>query len=47
VRGLEGLCLRDPPIAVPGFTKLLAWHERTQHDPAMVWLRERLAERAA
>ncbi|WP_395392976.1 LysR family transcriptional regulator [Novosphingobium sp. BL-8A] len=47
VRGLEGLCLRDPPIAVPGFTKLLAWHERTQQDPAMVWLRERLAERAA
>lgn len=32
-----------PPLAVPGFTKILAWHERLQHDAAHSWIRERLA----
>ncbi|QSR20371.1 LysR family transcriptional regulator [Novosphingobium sp. KA1] len=43
VRGLESLCLRDPPLEVPGFSKILVWHERSHHAPAMAWLRERLA----
>ena len=44
VQGLVGLAVVEPPLAVPGFTKLLVWHERTQLDPAMSWLRSRLAE---
>lgn len=34
----------EPPFAVQGFTKTLAWHERTHHDPAYKWLRELIAE---
>lgn len=44
VRGMRGLVAFPPPLAVPGFTKILAWHERTHHDPAMAWLRERIAQ---
>lgn len=33
----------EPPLTIPGFTKILAWHERLQHDPAHSWIRERLA----
>lgn len=43
VDGAEGLVLRDPPIAVPGFTKVAVWHERMHHDPAHAWMRDRLA----
>ena len=43
VRGEAGVCLREPPLDVPGFTKLLVWHERTQRDLAMSWLREQIA----
>ncbi|WP_436404883.1 hypothetical protein [Escherichia coli] len=27
------------PIKIPGFTKSMAWHERTHHDPAHQWIR--------
>jgi len=27
------------PLSVPGFTKSMAWHERTHHDPAHRWIR--------
>lgn len=37
------LLIQAPPIAIPGFTKILAWHERLQSDPAQKWIRERLA----
>lgn len=43
VAGVEGLVASEPPLAVPGFTKILVWHERTQHDAALGWLRGRLA----
>ncbi|MCK1968197.1 LysR family transcriptional regulator [Franconibacter sp. IITDAS19] len=33
-----------PPLAIPGFTKAAAWHERTHHHPAHRWLREVLFE---
>ncbi|MBB6054741.1 LysR family transcriptional regulator [Tolumonas osonensis] len=33
------LCVTEPPLAIPGFTKVAAWHERTHHDPAHQWLR--------
>lgn len=29
-----------PPLEIPGFTKVLAWHERTHRNPAHRWLRE-------
>lgn len=39
-----GLALMDPPVAIPGFSKTLAWHERTHHDPAQRWVRELLVQ---
>jgi DNA-binding transcriptional LysR family regulator len=44
VDGADGLVLLEAPLAVPGFTKILAWHERTHHAPALAWLRERIAD---
>jgi len=38
--GIGGLALREPPLAIEGFTKVMAWHERTHHDPAQRWLRD-------
>ncbi len=42
VAGVDGLALFDPPVAVPGFTKVAAWHERTHRDAGQRWLRELL-----
>jgi len=42
VAGLEGLAVLEPPLPVPGFTKLVAWHERTHRDAGHRWLRELL-----
>lgn len=42
VSGMQGLAISEPPIAVPGFTKIAAWHERTHHDSAHRWIRELL-----
>lgn len=44
VEGEPGLALVAPPLAIPGFTKVAAWHERTQHDEGQRWLRELLGE---
>jgi DNA-binding transcriptional LysR family regulator len=30
----------EPPLAIPGFTMVTAWHERTHHEPAQRWLRD-------
>ena len=30
------------PVEVPGFDVILAWHTRTQNEPAHVWLREEI-----
>lgn len=38
----EGLVVLDPPLAIPSFTKLLAWHERAHRDPGQRWVRELL-----
>lgn len=42
----RGLPLRvvEPPLALPGFTISLLWHERWQHDPGHRWLRELICE---
>ncbi|MFT4075757.1 MAG: LysR family transcriptional regulator [Asticcacaulis sp.] len=44
VADLEGLAIFDPPIEIPGFTKIVAWHERTHRDPGHRWLRDLLFE---
>lgn len=38
------ICVQEPPVAIHGFTKSMAWHERTHRDPAQQWLRELLHE---
>lgn len=35
----QGLATLRIPLTVPGFTKSMAWHERTHKDPAQCWLR--------
>ncbi|WGL17755.1 LysR substrate-binding domain-containing protein [Microbulbifer bruguierae] len=45
LEGVEGLTQVEPPIAVPGFTKVAAWHERTHRDPGQAWVRQILFER--
>ena len=36
---MQGLTVSMPPLDIPGFTKVAVWHERTNHDPAQIWLR--------
>lgn len=38
-----GLVMLPPPLVIPGFSKIMAWHDRTHHHKGHVWLRERLA----
>ncbi len=47
VADLPGLVVFEPPIEVPGFTKVAAWHERTHRDVAHRWLRGLLFETCA
>lgn len=39
-----GLIMLEPPIDIPGFSKAVAWHERTHHDPGQKWLRSLLID---
>lgn len=39
-----GMFVCDTPASVQGFTKSMAWHERTHRSPAQVWLRGLLLE---
>lgn len=39
-RCADRLRIVAPPVPIPGFTMVAAWHERAQHDPAHQWLRE-------
>jgi DNA-binding transcriptional LysR family regulator len=41
-----GLVVRRLPIPVPDYAVHLAWHQRTAHDAAHRWVRERLLETA-
>lgn len=45
-RNLPGLAVTEPPLTLPGFTKNLAWHERTHRDAGQRWLRALLVETA-
>jgi len=39
-----GLVIFNPPVEIPGFTKTVAWHERTHHVPGHRWARALLAQ---
>jgi len=43
-RHRDGLCVVEPPVDIPGFSKTLAWHERTHHDEAHRWIRSLMIE---
>jgi len=43
----DGLAISTPPLAIPGFTKVMAWHERTHRDAGHRWLRELLVASCA
>jgi DNA-binding transcriptional LysR family regulator len=36
----DGLAIVEVPVNVPGFSKTLAWHERTHRSPGHQWIRE-------
>ncbi|VFS67219.1 Symbiotic regulator homolog 1 [Kluyvera cryocrescens] len=38
------ICVQEPPVEIQGFTKSMAWHERSHRDAAQQWLRELLHE---
>jgi DNA-binding transcriptional LysR family regulator len=38
----DGLAVLEAPLAIPGFTKIAAWHDRTQRDPGRHWVRSLL-----
>jgi DNA-binding transcriptional LysR family regulator len=40
----NGLVMLEPPVDIPGFSKTVAWHERTHHDPGHKWLRSLLID---
>jgi DNA-binding transcriptional LysR family regulator len=42
VTGRPELAVSELPLAVPGFAKVAAWHERTHRDPGYRWVRELL-----
>lgn len=44
LHGARGLIVRPPPLEVAGFTKILAWHARTQADPRQRWVRDLLVQ---
>jgi len=43
VRDVTGLEVMPPPLDIPGFTKVAAWHERSHLSAAHQWLRQQLA----
>ncbi|HBU88841.1 MULTISPECIES: LysR family transcriptional regulator [Acinetobacter] len=40
----SGIISKQPPIEVGGYNKLMAWHERTHHDPIQQWFRNFIIE---
>lgn len=39
---LDGLEVVRPPVEIAGFTKTMAWHDRTERDPGLRWIRSLL-----
>lgn len=44
IKDSQGLALVPAPVNVPGFTKILAWHERTHANVAQAWVRALIFE---
>ncbi|MCB4767750.1 LysR family transcriptional regulator [Ancylobacter sp. Lp-2] len=44
VGGVDGIVMREPPVDIPGFTKVAAWHDRSHRDPGHRWARALLFE---
>lgn len=44
LRGVQDLWVHEPPLSVPGFTKILTWHARTHESPGHRWVRQLLAQ---
>ncbi|MFK0161915.1 LysR family transcriptional regulator [Rhizobium sp. NPDC090279] len=44
VVGVDGVSVISPPLEIPGFTKMAAWHERSHRDPGHRWIRSVLFE---
>ncbi|HIF5913297.1 TPA: LysR family transcriptional regulator [Raoultella ornithinolytica] len=42
LRGMSGLTIVEPPLAIAGFDMLMLWHERWHRDPAHRWLRQQI-----
>lgn len=40
-----GLQSSAVPVSVPSFTLSLLWNKRRSHDPALLWLLEKLREK--
>ncbi|MFG0755474.1 LysR family transcriptional regulator [Pseudomonas sp. TYF_14] len=40
----ETLVVREPPVDIPGFTKAMIWHGRTERDEGQRWVRSILFE---
>lgn len=47
VAHVEGLAVLEPPLAIPGFVKTVAWHERSHRDAGHRWIRSLLVETCA
>jgi DNA-binding transcriptional LysR family regulator len=42
--GAAGIVVKDPPLPIIGFSKIAVWHQRVHHDPAHIWMRNKLAD---
>ncbi|WP_425595020.1 LysR substrate-binding domain-containing protein [Pseudomonas juntendi] len=40
----ETLVVREPPVDIPGFTKAMVWHGRTERDEGQQWIRSFMTE---
>lgn len=43
----QDLFMVEPPLQIPGFSKTVAWHERSHRDPSQRWLRALLVDTCA
>ncbi len=39
-RQLKNLIVVEPPVKIKGYTKIMAWHQRTHNNPVQQWLRQ-------
>ncbi|WP_165311263.1 LysR family transcriptional regulator [Vibrio ziniensis] len=44
ITNVQGLTTVNLPFEVPGFTKIMAWHERTHDSDAHRWIRDSIVE---